>query len=62
MGTEADQTTAFTPHQVIGNVFACSYRAPAIVTADVESEFNRTVTLLRSLPCDVPLGDHPTQS
>ena len=42
-------------------VFACSYRAPAMVTADVESEFNRTFTLLRSLPCDVPLGDHPAQ-
>jgi metallo-beta-lactamase class B len=42
-------------------VFACSYRAPAMVTADIENEFNRTFTLLRSLPCDVPLGDHPAQ-
>ena len=42
-------------------VFACSYRAPSTVTPEVENEFNRTFTLLRSLPCDVPLGDHPAQ-
>jgi metallo-beta-lactamase class B len=42
-------------------VFACSYRAPGTVTPQIEQEFNRTFTLLRSLPCDVPLGDHPAQ-
>jgi metallo-beta-lactamase class B len=42
-------------------VFACSYRAPAMVTAEIEREFNRTFSLVRSLPCDVPLGDHPAQ-
>jgi metallo-beta-lactamase class B len=42
-------------------VFACSYRAPGNVTAAVEAEFDRTFTLLRTLPCDVPLGDHPAQ-
>ena len=42
-------------------VFACSYRAPGNVTPAIESEFARTFTLLRSLPCDVPLGDHPAQ-
>jgi metallo-beta-lactamase class B len=42
-------------------VFACSYRSPARVSPDIESEFNRTFTLVRSLPCDVPLGDHPAQ-
>src|SRR5215813_171172 len=42
-------------------VFACSYRAPANVTPDIENEFNRTFKILRSLPCDVPLGDHPAQ-
>jgi metallo-beta-lactamase class B len=42
-------------------VFACSYRAPADVTSSIENEFNRTFKLLRSLPCDVPLGDHPAQ-
>jgi metallo-beta-lactamase class B len=42
-------------------VFACSYRAPAPVTPAIEQEFNRTFKLLRTLPCDVPLGDHPAQ-
>jgi len=42
-------------------VFACSLRAPGTVTPAIEREFNRTFTLVRSLPCDVPLGDHPAQ-
>ena len=42
-------------------VFACSYRAPGNVTPEIEGEFNRTFRILRSLPCDVPLGDHPAQ-
>ena len=42
-------------------VFACSYRAPGNVTPEIENEFNRTFTIMRSLPCDVPLGDHPAQ-
>jgi metallo-beta-lactamase class B len=42
-------------------VFACSYRSPASVTTDIENEFNRTFKVIRSLPCDVPLGDHPAQ-
>lgn len=42
-------------------VFASSYRAPATVTPEIETEFNRTFKAVRSLPCDVPLGDHPAQ-
>ena len=42
-------------------VFACSYRAPADVTPAIEAEFTRTFKVIRSLPCDVPLGDHPAQ-
>ena len=42
-------------------VFACSYRSPATVTPGIESELNRTFKVVRSLPCDVPLGDHPAQ-
>ena len=42
-------------------VFACSYRSPATVTPAIESELNRTFKVIRSLPCDVPLGDHPAQ-
>ena len=42
-------------------VFACSYRAPATVTPEIENEFNRTFKIVRALPCDVPLGDHAAQ-
>jgi metallo-beta-lactamase class B len=42
-------------------VFACSYRGPAKITPEIENEFNRTFKLIRTLPCDVPLGDHPAQ-
>jgi len=42
-------------------VFACSYRSPATITPDIEKEFNRTFKVIRTLPCDVPLGDHPAQ-
>ena len=42
-------------------VFACSYRSPATVTPGIESELDRTFKVIRSLPCDVPLGDHPAQ-
>jgi metallo-beta-lactamase class B len=42
-------------------LFACSYRAPASMTPPIEAEFERTFKMLRTLPCDVPLGDHPAQ-
>jgi len=42
-------------------VFATSYRAPTTVTPEIESEFNRTFRFIRTLPCDVPLGDHAAQ-
>ena len=42
-------------------VFACSYRSPDKISPDVAAEFNRTFKMLRSLPCDVPLGDHAAQ-
>jgi metallo-beta-lactamase class B len=41
-------------------VFHCSLRAGALTPTTVE-QFNRTFKLVRSLPCDVPLGDHPAQ-
>jgi metallo-beta-lactamase class B len=42
-------------------VFHCSLRAPAVLTPAVVEQFNRSFKLVRSLPCDVPLGDHPAQ-
>lgn len=42
-------------------VVSCSLRAPAVLTPALVDTFNRTFKLVRSLPCDVPLGDHPAQ-
>jgi metallo-beta-lactamase class B len=39
-------------------VFYTSIRPPGKITPDVLAEYNRTFPLLRSIPCDVPLGDH----
>lgn len=39
-------------------VFYTSIRPPGKITPEVEALFDRTVPLLRSIPCDVPLGDH----
>lgn len=45
-------------------VFHCSIRvsgANKVITPSIVAEFTRTYPLVRSLPCDVPLGDHPSQ-
>ena len=42
-------------------VINCSLRPPAALTPALVAEFNRSFKLVRSLPCDVPLGDHPAQ-
>jgi metallo-beta-lactamase class B len=42
-------------------VFQCSLRAPGNLTPDIVNEFGRSFKVARSLPCDVPLGDHPAQ-
>jgi metallo-beta-lactamase class B len=42
-------------------VISCSLRPPTTLTTPVIAEFNRSFKLVRSLPCDVQLGDHPAQ-
>jgi metallo-beta-lactamase class B len=42
-------------------VIHCSLRAPGTLTPDIVAEFNRSFKVVRPLPCDVPLGDHPAQ-
>lgn len=42
-------------------VFFSSLRAGAVVTPAISAEFGRTFSLVRGLPCDVPLGDHPAE-
>jgi metallo-beta-lactamase class B len=42
-------------------VINCSLRPPTMLTPAVIDEFNRSFKLVRALPCDVQLGDHPAQ-
>jgi metallo-beta-lactamase class B len=42
-------------------VFHCSLRAQGNLTPAVVGMFNRSFTVVRALPCDVPLGDHGAQ-
>jgi metallo-beta-lactamase class B len=42
-------------------VISCSLRPPDKLTPPVIDEFNRSFKLVRTLPCDVQLGDHPAQ-
>jgi len=42
-------------------VINCSLRPAATLPPAIVDEFNRSFKLVRSLPCDVPLGDHPAQ-
>jgi metallo-beta-lactamase class B len=38
-----------------------SLRPPVVLTPPVIADFKRSFDLVRSLPCDVPLGDHPSE-
>ena len=42
-------------------VFYSSLRSPATLTQPVIDEFNHSFAVVRMLPCDVPLGDHPAE-
>jgi metallo-beta-lactamase class B len=39
-------------------VFYSSLRSPAKLTPELVNEFNHSFATVRSIPCDVPLGDH----
>ncbi len=42
-------------------VFHCSLRSQGNLTPAIVDQFNRSFKVVRALPCDVPLGDHPAQ-
>jgi metallo-beta-lactamase class B len=42
-------------------VMFSSLRAGGTITPAIAAEFDRTFPLVRALPCDVPLGDHPAE-
>src|SRR6266849_6376897 len=54
-------TTAQDGGKTYNVMFGCSLRPPAVLTPPIVDEFNRSFKLVRSLPCDVQLGDHPAQ-
>ena len=42
-------------------VFGCSLRAPTVITPAIEAEFNHSFAVVHALPCDIQLGDHPSE-
>jgi metallo-beta-lactamase class B len=42
-------------------VLFSSLRAGGTITPAIAAEFDRTFPAVRALPCDVPLGDHPSE-
>ena len=40
-------------------VINCSLRPVGVLSPEIAGEFNRSFKLVRSLPCDVQLSDHP---
>ena len=54
-------TTAQEAGKTYNVVFGCSLRAPNAIPPDVATELTRSFELVRRLPCDVPLGDHPAE-
>jgi metallo-beta-lactamase class B len=42
-------------------VFFCSLRAGGAITPAIAAELDHSFRVVRALPCDVPLGDHPAQ-
>jgi metallo-beta-lactamase class B len=42
-------------------VFFCSLRAGGAITPAIAEELDHSFAVVRALPCDVPLGDHPAQ-
>jgi metallo-beta-lactamase class B len=54
-------TTAQEGGKTYNVVFGCSLRAPTPLTPAIVDEFNRSFKIVRALPCDVLLGDHPSE-
>jgi metallo-beta-lactamase class B len=54
-------TTADEGGKTYNILLGCSLRPPTVITPAIAVEFERTFRLVRSLPCDVQLGDHGAQ-
>jgi len=54
-------TTAQEAGRTYTVVFACSLRAPNVISTEVAAQLTHAFQVARELPCDVPLGDHPAE-
>jgi len=54
-------TTAQEAGKTYNVVFGCSMRAPTPITPAIAAEFERSFKVVRALPCDIQLGDHPAE-
>jgi metallo-beta-lactamase class B len=54
-------TTAQDGGKTYNVLLGCSLRPPATISPAVAEEFNRSFKLVRTLPCDIQLGDHGAQ-
>ena len=54
-------TTAQESGKIYNVLLGCSLRPPAVVTPAIADEFNHSFGTVRTLACDVQLGDHPAQ-
>jgi metallo-beta-lactamase class B len=54
-------TTAQEGGKTYDVVFFCSLRAGGAITPAIAAELDHSFAVVRKLPCDVPLGDHPAQ-
>jgi metallo-beta-lactamase class B len=54
-------TTAQEGDKTYNVMFGCSLRPPAVLTPALIDEFNRAFKTVRTLPCDIQLGDHGAQ-
>ena len=54
-------TTAQEGGKTYNILLGCSLRAPAAISPGTQAEFERSFKVVRTLPCDVQLGDHGAQ-
>ena len=54
-------TTATEGGKTYNVLLGCSLRTPAVLTPPIIDEFNRSFKVIRTIPCDVQLGDHGAQ-
>ena len=54
-------TTAVEAGKSYHVIFGCSLRSPAVLTPGIVAEFNHSFAVMHALPCDVLLGDHPSE-